>query len=33
MLHEWDDVEGRSRAEGEVQVEWQKTGPGLPYRA
>ncbi|HEY5053923.1 MAG TPA: enoyl-CoA hydratase/isomerase family protein [Solirubrobacterales bacterium] len=31
MLHEWDDVEGRSRAEGAVQVEWQRTGPGLPY--
>jgi len=30
MLHEWDDVEGRSRAEGEGQVEWQKSGPGLP---
>lgn len=22
MLHEWDDVEGRSRAEGEGQVRW-----------
>ncbi len=32
MLHEWDDVEGRSRAEGEGQVEWARTGPGLPYR-
>jgi enoyl-CoA hydratase/carnithine racemase len=30
MLHEWDDVEGRSRVEGEGQVEWQRTGPGLP---
>jgi enoyl-CoA hydratase len=30
MLHEWDDVEGRSRAEGEGQVEWQRSGPGLP---
>jgi enoyl-CoA hydratase/carnithine racemase len=30
MLHKWDDVEGRSRAEGEGQVEWQRTGPGLP---
>jgi enoyl-CoA hydratase/carnithine racemase len=29
-LHEWDDVEGRSRAEGEGQVEWQRSGPGLP---
>jgi enoyl-CoA hydratase/carnithine racemase len=32
MLHEWDDVEGRSRAEGVGQVDWQKTGPGLPQR-
>lgn len=31
MLHDWDDIEGRSRAEGEVQVEWQRSGPGLPY--
>jgi enoyl-CoA hydratase/carnithine racemase len=31
MLHEWDDIEGRSRAEGEGQVEWQRSGPGLPY--
>ncbi len=31
MLHEWDDVEGRSRSEGEGQVEWQRSGPGLPY--
>ena len=30
MLHEWDDVEGRSRAEGEGQVEWMRTGPGFP---
>jgi enoyl-CoA hydratase/carnithine racemase len=30
MLHAWDDVEGRSRAEGEGQVEWQRSGPGLP---
>jgi enoyl-CoA hydratase/carnithine racemase len=30
MLHEWDDIEGRSRAEGEGQVEWQRGGPGLP---
>ncbi len=33
MLHEWDDVEGRSQAEGVGQVEWQRTGPGLPHRA
>ncbi|HVC08217.1 MAG TPA: enoyl-CoA hydratase/isomerase family protein [Solirubrobacterales bacterium] len=30
MLHEWDDVEGRSHVEGEGQVEWQRAGPGLP---
>jgi enoyl-CoA hydratase/carnithine racemase len=30
MLHEWDDVEGRSQAEGRGQVEWQRSGPGLP---
>jgi len=30
MLHEWDDVEGRSRTEGAGQVEWARTGPGLP---
>jgi enoyl-CoA hydratase/carnithine racemase len=29
MLHEWDDVEGRSKAEGVGQVDWQRTGPGL----
>ncbi len=32
MLHEWDDVEGRSSAEGKGQVEWARTGPGLPSR-
>jgi enoyl-CoA hydratase len=32
MLHEWDDVEGRSRLEGEGQVEWQRSGPGLPFQ-
>jgi enoyl-CoA hydratase/carnithine racemase len=31
MLHEWDGVEGRSRAEGQGQVEWQRSGPGLPH--
>jgi enoyl-CoA hydratase/carnithine racemase len=30
MLHEWDDVVGRSRVEGAGQVEWARTGPGLP---
>ena len=34
MLHDWDGVEERSRAEGEGQVEWQRSGhraalPGL----
>jgi enoyl-CoA hydratase/carnithine racemase len=33
MLHAWDDVEGRSRQEGEGQVEWQRSGPGLPYQS
>lgn len=32
MLHEWDDIEGRSRSEGEGQVEWVKSGPGFPSR-
>ena len=32
MLHEWDGVEERSSAEGEGQVEWQRSGPIL-YRA
>lgn len=31
MLHEWDGVEDRSRAEGEGQVAWQQEGPGLGY--
>jgi enoyl-CoA hydratase/carnithine racemase len=31
LLHDWDAVEGRSRAEGEGQIEWQRSGPGLPY--
>jgi enoyl-CoA hydratase len=31
MLHEWDAVEERSAREGEGQVEWQRSGPGLPY--
>lgn len=33
MLHAWDAVEDRSKLEGEGQVEWQRTGPGLPYRS
>jgi enoyl-CoA hydratase len=32
MLHEWDDIEGRSTVEGVGQVEWQRSGPGLPSR-
>ena len=32
MLHDWDGIEQRTRAEGEGQVEWQRSGPGLPYR-
>ena len=31
MLHEWDDVVGRSAAEGRGQVEWQRSGSGLPH--
>jgi enoyl-CoA hydratase len=32
MLHDWDGVEERSRVEGEGQIEWQRSGPGLPFR-
>ena len=32
MLHDWDGVEERSAREGEGQVEWQRSGPGLPQR-
>ena len=32
MLHAWDDIEGRSQAEGEGQVAWQAAGKGLGYR-
>jgi enoyl-CoA hydratase/carnithine racemase len=32
MLHSWDGVENRSRAEGRGQVEWQRSGPGLSRR-
>lgn len=31
MLHQWDGVEDRTAAEGRGQVEWQRTGPGLPH--
>jgi enoyl-CoA hydratase/carnithine racemase len=31
MLHEWDDVVGRSKVEGAGQVDWARTGPGLPF--
>jgi enoyl-CoA hydratase/carnithine racemase len=30
MLHGWDDIEGRTRVEGEGQVEWQRSGLGSP---
>jgi len=30
MLNEWDGVVERSASEGRGQVEWQRTGPGLP---
>jgi enoyl-CoA hydratase len=30
MLHRWDGVVERSADEGRGQVEWQRTGPGLP---
>ena len=33
MLHEWDDIVGRSASEGRGQVEWQRSGPGLPQRS
>ncbi len=33
MLHEWDDIEGRSGAEGVGQVDWARSGPGLPSRS
>jgi enoyl-CoA hydratase len=31
MLHRWDGVVERTADEGRGQVEWQRTGPGLPY--
>jgi enoyl-CoA hydratase/carnithine racemase len=31
MLHEWDRVDERSREEGRGQIEWQRSGRGLPY--
>jgi enoyl-CoA hydratase len=31
MLHEWDGVVERTTEEGRGQVEWQQSGPGLPY--
>ena len=33
MLHEHDGVVERTSAEGRGQVEWQRSGPGLPDRA
>jgi enoyl-CoA hydratase len=32
MLHRWDGVVERTADEGRGQVEWQRAGPGLPYR-
>ena len=32
MLHEYDGVVERAAAEGRGQVEWQRSGPGLPHR-
>ncbi len=32
MLLDWDGVVERSAAEGRGQVEWQRSGPGLPHR-
>ena len=32
MLHRWDGVVERSVDEGRGQVEWQRSGPGLPFR-
>jgi enoyl-CoA hydratase/carnithine racemase len=32
MLHRWDGVVERSADQGRGQVEWQRTGPGLPYQ-
>jgi enoyl-CoA hydratase len=32
MLNRWDGVVERSADEGRGQVEWQRTGPGLPRR-
>ena len=31
MLHRWDGVVDRSADEGRGQVEWERSGPGLPY--
>ena len=32
MLQDWDGVVERSAEEGRGQVEWQRSGPGLPQR-
>jgi enoyl-CoA hydratase/carnithine racemase len=32
MLHKWDDVEGRTQAEGTRHVEWLRGGRSEPYR-
>ena len=33
MLHRWDGVVERSADEGRGQVEWERSGPGLPFRS
>jgi len=33
MLHRWDGVVERSADEGRGQVDWQRSGPGLPFRS
>ncbi len=30
LLHQWDDIEGRSKIEGVGQVDWARTGPWSP---
>jgi enoyl-CoA hydratase/carnithine racemase len=32
LLHGWDNVEDRSAEEGRGLVEWQRSGPGLPFQ-
>lgn len=32
MLHRWDDIEGRTQAEGQRHADWLSGGPDQPYR-